>query len=303
MNIKTPGDGLILLPREVLSRLKGASAAELKVLLYLYAWKQADAKEMASQLGISPAEAEAAVAFWRGAGIVEPDEDAGPKKPVPASTSLFRNYDTETIVAYQKQHDTFRVCCDLVGEKLGKQLTKNDYSSLLYLCDYVGLPPEMVSGVAEYCVSRGKRSMQYLMKAALAMYEQDGVDSYEKFERHMAHLEQVDAGVERVRRLCGFGDRELTAKEDTILKRWFGEWGLQDDLVRLAFEKTVDTLGKVSLSYMNAMLKRWYESGLTTPAEVAEKDKKPSSVGGESAAGYGDGDAFFEAALKAGFQE
>ena len=300
MKIKTPQDNFILLPADVLPRLKGATGTELKVLLYLYAKKEAEAPELALQLGITPAEAEGAIAFWRGAGIIEPD-DSVEKKAVPASTSLYKTYDSHTIAEYREGNAAFCACCDLVAEKLGKQLNKNDYSSLLYLCDYVGLSPELVSGIAAYCVSRGKRSMQYLMKTALGMYEQDGIDTYDKFERHVAKLEQIYSAIDRVRKLCGFGDRELTSKESALLKNWFEKWDLSFELVRLAYEKTVDTTGKVSLAYMNGMLKRWYESGFATPDDVKNKDAKPKSGAGD--ASYGDSDDFFEAALKAGFED
>lgn len=300
MRIKTPKDNLILIPTEILPRLKGATGVELKVLLYLYAKKDAEVPELAMQLGISPAEAEGAIAFWRGAGIFEAD-DSAEKKAVPPSSSLYKSYDSRTIAEYRESNAAFCACCDMVAESFGKQLTKNDYSSLLYLCDYVGLPPEMISGIAAYCVSRGKRSMQYLMKTALGMYEQDGIDTYEKFERHIARLEQIHSSIDRVRKLCGFGDRELTSKESTLLTTWFEKWDLSFELIRLAYEKTVDTTGKVSLPYMNAMLKRWYESGFTTPEDVKAKDSKPQ--GGSGSASYGDSDAFFEAALKAGFEE
>ena len=52
MKIKTPSDNLILLPMEVLPRVKNASAAELKVLLYLYAKKECSSPELAQQLGM-----------------------------------------------------------------------------------------------------------------------------------------------------------------------------------------------------------------------------------------------------------
>ena len=60
MKIKTPVDNLILLPMEVLPRIKNASATELKVLLYLYAKKECSSPELAQQLGITPADADAA---------------------------------------------------------------------------------------------------------------------------------------------------------------------------------------------------------------------------------------------------
>ena len=143
--------------------------------------------------------------------------------------------------------------------------------------------------------------MSYIFRTAVSMYEKDGIDTYEKFERYLAHLEKVGTEVEKVRRLCGIGDREWTAKEQAFLDKWFGEWELSYELVHLAYEKTVDTLGKVKFSYMNAMLKRWYEAGCSTPEDVARTDTKSGKDG--SIAGYGDGDEFFELALKKGLEE
>ena len=298
MRIKTPGDGLIMLPMEVKDKLKTATLPELKVLLYLSAVKEADAKEMAASLGITPGEAEAAVAFWRGAGIFE--EDDAPKKAVPQSSSLYKSYDSFTIAEFLKK-ESFKGCCEIVGEKLEKELNKNDYNSLVYLYDYVGLPAEVIVGVAEYCVSNGKKSMQYLMKTALSMYERDGVDTYEKFEKYMEKEEKLHSETAKVKKLCGFGDRELTAKEKGFFDKWFAEWEFSFDMVKLSYEKTVDSLGKISLSYMNGMLKRWYEAGIRTPEDAMTKNAKPGKGDG-SVAGYEDGDEFLEAALKKGME-
>lgn len=298
MRIKTPGDGLIMLPMEVKDKLKTASLPELKVLLYLSAVKEADAKEMAASLGITPGEAEAAVAFWRGAGIFE--EDDAPKKAVPKSSSLYQHYDSATIVEFLNKKE-FKNCCEIVGERLEKELNKNEYNSLVYLYDYVGLPLEVIVGITEYCVSRDKKSMQYIMKTALSMYEQDGIDTIEKLERFLEKEEKLHSEMSKFRKLCGFGERELTTKEKEYTGKWFGEWDLSFDLVKLAYEKAVDNLGKISLAYMNSMLKRWYENGIQTPKDAMKKDAKPGKGDG-SVAGYDDGDEFLEAALKKGME-
>ncbi len=300
MKIKTPSDNLILLPMEVLPRVKNASATELKVLLFLFAKKEALPAEMAQQLGISPADAEAAVAFWRGAGIFEED-NSSPKKEVAPSTSLYKSYDSHTIASYLEEDTAFRSCTDLVAETFGaKILNKNELSSLLYLYNYVGLPAEVISGIAIYCKTKGKTSMQYMMKTALSMYEKDGIDTYEKFEQYMTVLEKRNADSTRLRTMLGFGERALSAKEKEFFTRWMEEWALPFELISLAYEKTVDNLHKVNLSYMNAMLKRWYECGYTTPEDVEIGDSKAKTEK-SSDASYGDSDAFFEAALKAGF--
>ena len=301
MKIKTPVDNLILLPMEVLPRVKNASATELKVLLYLYAKKECSSPELAQQLGITPADADAAVAFWRGAGIFEEDTSV-PQKAVPPSTSLFKSYDSQTIASYMEEDTAFRSCTALVAETFGAGiLNKNELSSLLYLYNYVGLPAEVIGGIAEYCKSKGKTSMQYLMKTALSMYEKEGIDTYEKFEQYMIVMEKRNADSTRLRTMLGFGERALSAKEKDFFAHWLEEWCLPFELISLAYEKTVDNLHKVNLAYMNAMLKRWYECGFTTPEDIEIGDAKAKAEK-SSDASYGDSDAFFDAALKAGFE-
>lgn len=299
MRIITPETELICLPKSVLNQLKTAKDTELKVLLYLFARKEAETAEICSDLGIRPGDAEAAIAFWRGAGVFL-DDERSPQKPVASPSSLFKSYDSETIHDKLESDPKFKTCCELVGEKLGKELTKNDYSSLVYLADYVGLPPEMIVGVAEYGVARGKHSMQYLMTTALKMYQEDGIDTNEKFEKHMAHLEELHSVFGRFRQMCGFGDRDLTTKETEYLTRWFDEWNLPFEVVRLGYEKTVDNTGKIKMPYMNTILKNWYENGWMTEESVKAGDKKDQMTG---AAGYEDRSSFYEAALKKGYVE
>ena len=291
---------MILLPMEVLPRLRTATAAELKVLLYLYAREEADSTELAQQLGITPSEAEMAMSFWRGAGLMQED-DSTPKKAVPPSTSLFKSYDSQTIASYRDNDASFRACCDLVAETFGTAvLNKNELSSLLYLYNYVGLPGEVISGVAAYCKSRGKTSMQYLMKTALSMYENDGVDTYEKFETYMAVMEKRNSELSALKSMMGFGERELSKKESEFFTRWLTTWGMSMEMIRHAYETTVDNIHKVNLSYMDKMLERWYDSGFATVEDIRTKDARTSDKGETS---YGDGDAFFEAALKAGLKD
>ena len=92
MAIKTPKDGLILLPKnEVLSGIKNASAEELKLLIYMFAEPECVLSDAARELNITLAQAESAFAFWRGAGLFQDAEPA--KKAVVADTSSYRNYD------------------------------------------------------------------------------------------------------------------------------------------------------------------------------------------------------------------
>lgn len=66
--------------------------------------------------------------------------------------------------------------------------------------------------LTEYCVQKGKRSMQYILKTALGLFD-EGVDSYETLEAWLCRKRSADDNIRRLAATCGWGDRELTANE------------------------------------------------------------------------------------------
>lgn len=295
--IKVPGDSLILLPKEILPIIKNASAEELKVLLYFFAEPDISVADAARETGITIAQAQAAVSFWRGAGIFE-DSDRQ-KKRVASDTSAYRNYDSETIYKAIEQHSDFAMIRDLTMEKLEKAvLTKNDLSSLLYLYDFAGIPAPVICGVIEDCVSNGKKNLQYIFKTALSLQE-EGIDTYDKFEAYLTKKAEINSNIGRLRKLCGMGDRALTSKEKKLFDCWFGDWKMPFDVIELAYEKTIDSTGKLSTTYMNGILRRWHESGFETIEDI-KKGEASRTPGTDSSFA---GDEFIEAALSRGFDD
>ncbi len=295
MAIKTPKDNVILLPKEILARIKSASAEELKTLIYYFSEPETSVNDAAREIGLTVAQVESAVAFWRGAGIFEEGEA---KKKVASDTSAYRNYDSDTLSDAIENNSDFSLVCRVAGDCLEKQLTKNDYSSLFYLYDFVRLPAPVICGIIEDCCANEKRSLQYIFKKAVGLYE-DGIDTYDKFESYLARREAINSDIGRLRRLCGMGERALTPKEKKLFDCWFGDWMFPFETVQLAYEKTIDTTGKLSTTYMNGILRRWHESGFVTVEDVNNGDASRTN-GTESSFV---GDEFIEAALSRGFDD
>lgn len=294
MAIKTPKDDLIIIPKEIVSSLKTATAEELKTLIYFFAEPDTSVSDASRELGLTVAQVDAAVAYWRGAGIFA--EGVASKKKVASDTSAYRNYDSETLSKAIESDEEFMLVCRVAGDGLQKQLTKNDYSTLFYLYDFVRMPAPVICGIIEDCVAHGKRSLQYIFKKTTALYD-EGIDSYDKFEAYLTRREAINSNINRVRKLFGLGERELTAKEKKFLESWFSDWGFSYDMVHLAYEKGVDTSGKFSFSYINAILKNWHENGYATEDDVKNGEASRTS-GGDSSF---DTDEFIEAALSKGF--
>ena len=298
MAIKTPAENLILLPRDVLPHLKNASAEELKILLYFFAEPDSSVADAARELGVTVAAAENAIAYWRGASVFA--ESEGKKKKIASDTSVYRNYDSQTLSKALIEQSDFAMLNDFVCERLGKPtLTKNDLSSLFYLFDYARIPAPVICGIVEDCCANGKDNLQYIFKAATSLYDQ-GIDNYEKLEAYLNRKAAINSNIGKLRKLCGMGDRALTSKEKKAFDQWFGEWAFGFDVVELAYEKTVDATNKVNISYMNTILKRWYESGFATVEDINTGDAS-RKAGVESS--LSDSDEFIEAALSRGFDD
>ena len=66
------------------------------------------------------------------------------------------------------------------------------------------------------------------------------------------------------------------------IEKWFCEYSYSIPIIQKAYEKTVDAIGKLSFPYLNKILTSWYNEGIKTPEEAAEKDiktpKTPPSV-------------------------
>ena len=70
------------------------------------------------------------------------------------------------------------------------------------------------------------------------------------------------------------------------------------DMIKKAYEITVDSTNGASLAYANAILERWNSEGIRTPEQAdAEKQEKQAAAKN----GSFDTDSFFEAALQRSF--
>ena len=102
-----------------------------------------------------------------------------------------------------------------------------------------------------------------------------------------------------VKRIIGAGERAFTKSEKMLIEKWEKEWKVGEDLLNLAYERTIALISKPSLPYMSKILEGWHNEGIKT-AEDAEKlvstkaQKKKLSIDEEKARKV-------EKAKKAGF--
>ena len=121
------------------------------------------------------------------------------------------------------------------------------------------------------------------------------VSKYQRLQAEKAALEKITpqkyplngggSYIRMVTRVTGV-ERALTRPELACVDRWEAD-GISEDLLTLAYEKTVAKINKPQFAYMDKMLAGWQEKGLSTSGEVDAYFKNPENrlLGGAASDG------------------
>lgn len=323
------GTGVLTLPEKVLEKINEAGAVELRVLLGLAACRgEVELSALASQLALDEVALHSAIAYWRGAGVLQLDSaeqrasggsdeaqaahsDARPgvqvnartgkdgRKVTTVQTDEIPHYNAEEIARIFAENTQLSGMIDECQNILGKLFNPTEVNKLLALTDYFGLDFEYVLLLCYHCKKVGKASVPYVDKMARSLW-QEGIVTTEALEERLALLSDAADLGNAFRRLSGAGKRSFTDREQKFFTQW-SKWQITPDLLGAAYEVAVDNTGAPSMPYINKVLSNWHEAGYRTAEEVATameayRQKKEAKAAGEAVGSFNT-DEFFDAAL------
>jgi len=283
------GEKGIFLPESVLKSLTNATESELKLLIILA--KEGRDKDYLSESDLFPACEKAgldretfteALAFFRGAGLVENEAEMIVEKLTPPETEEKAlsikphkpSYTSEEL-ARAAGDRKFAELLDFAQKSLGKTFNRNDIATVYSFIESLLLPHDVIMLGIEHCVTEGKGNLRYIEKLLIDFADNE-VNTYERAEEYILARANYKSFEGKVRKMLGLGQRSLTSREKSIISVWQTEWCCPDELLEFAYEKTVEKTGKASMSYMNKILENWHTAGFKTRAEVETGDVKPA---------------------------
>ncbi|MEG1779563.1 MAG: DnaD domain protein, partial [Oscillospiraceae bacterium] len=154
---------------------------------------------------------------------------------------------------------------------IGRTLSSMEQETLASLYSYAGIQLDYILLAATYCVKQDKRNIRYIEKTILSWVD-EGVDTYEKAEQHIQKLTKRGSNESLVRASIGIHDRQLTAQEKKYIQSWCDEMCFDAAMVKLAYEKTINNIGKISFPYTNTILTNWHSKGIKTPKQAMEEE-------------------------------
>ena len=274
---------VFLLPKDIEKHLVNAGENDLKVILYIFAngGTASDEAQIAKALRISENDVFAALSFWRGTGILSYTKEEAPKVTVVSETKIAEktsSYSQKEIADAISSNEDIASLMNFAAQKVGKFLTPTEQGIIYSLVDTMGLGCDLIMGIIEYCCGEmDKKSVRYIEKTAISMHDNDGIDTYEKFEEYISAKNKEKTFENTVRTVIGAGNRAFTKAEQKIIAD-LAKNGISEELISAAYERTINNISKPSLSYMSKIIENWRSQGINSKEEL--DGMKPFDDGG-----------------------
>lgn len=258
-----------------------SAASPDAALLYLYVKAGNPLSSAEAELSFSLSRVNCAAATLRQLGLIA-DE-----RPTPMLPGERPSYSEQDVLSAMEEDNTFRGLYSEVQRLLGKALNTEELKILLGFTRYLGMPADVISVLVCYCKDRARQrgslrnpSLRTIEKEAYAWAEQ-GIDTMEDAAAFIREQNLRNSRLSRLKNILQIRGRNLTAAEERYAQSWL-DMGLQEELISMAYERTCLNTGGLNWAYMNKIIQRWNEQGLTTVEAVQSGDRKPSIPKGAS---------------------
>lgn len=233
---------------------------------YLTDGSMPDAGIIAELSGLSMDKVRQAQRYWCQAGFFNmPSRAASAQGDI--SLDDRPSYSPAEINASIQSSDEIALLFKIAEEKLERLLSTNDIQVIYSLYDWLGLPVEVIIMLLEHCRCLGKRNIRYIEKVAVE-WTQNGINTIEKAEEHLRRFEKRNIDHKKICEQLGIYGNPAKRQAE-YMDKWLYEWSMPLDVVLLACDQTVNTR-EPSFAYVNAVLERWHNEGVSTVADAQQ---------------------------------
>lgn len=251
-----------------------AAASGDAALLYLYLKSGAEPAKAAKELHMSSYQLELATASLRQLGLLPKQQHLLPTEERPVYT--------ERDVANRIENGAdFTKLVDEMQYTLGRVLSTEDMKILLGWTDYLGMTPDVIHILVNYCMNRNKlrgilRTPTFRTMEKEAYYWADnGIETMEQAAAFAQNRINTQQKVSRVAASMQISGRRLTQAEEKYIRCWL-DMGFDLPEIMLAYERTCLNAGGLKWQYMHKILQNWHNQNLHSVAGIQASDNGPA---------------------------
>ena len=282
--------------------IKLASGNSLKLMLYLlrHGGETITEQRLKNDLGFDEfSELEDAALFWVQRGIIRADStddklelsaDSNQSQKTDRQITDTDSPDTASVnkpnikqakpvvisngeIAQELQNSPEMKMLFSEAEKMFSRPLKNsERQMIIQLSTHYGLPCEVSLMLLRYCFKIGKATPQYISKVAENWVNEE-IMTVKLADEKIRSLEKQSAVESSICEALGLSSA-LSASNRTFIKTWAIDWGFSNEMIMIAYNKTIDAIGSWNFKYANKILENWKNNGITTPQAVEKSDNE-----------------------------
>ena len=279
--------------------IKKASGDFFKVLLFVLSCEtpEISTADIINATGVSEDTADNAILYWNHAKIVTiskqqsdnlssaSSDEINPYKGS-AENSTPVKYGSKEIANIVNTNKEIKILFDQLELALGRELRFSERCGYINLYEYYGFSAQSIIILVEYCVSIGKSSIRYVETIAKSLYE-NGLSEYKDVEKEIKRMSKSRAYEGKIKAFLGISSN-LSSKQSQIVESWHQK-NINEELIKAAYDLTLDNTGKLSFPYMNKILTNWESEGVKAPKDI-EKSKPAKTKNKSKDKSYNIGD-------------
>lgn len=170
---------------------------------------------------------------------------------------------------------------DLLNEiqmSLGKTLSNTDTATIVYLYDTCGMSAPVIMMLVQYCITINKPNLRTIERIGV-QWADEGVETVLDAENKITEARQSSLDFSRVSSVFGIHNAGTpSAKQLSYANKWISQWKFSDEMLREAYERCLDTKGEMKFSYIDGILKRWYNEGIKNISEIENNPKQSKTI-------------------------
>ncbi|MDR0918970.1 MAG: DnaD domain protein [Oscillospiraceae bacterium] len=277
--------------------LKIASGFSLKVLLCLLRNNdEMTVEELAETLAISTENVLESLAFWTELGVLVNERRQiqhyvnSPQENFVKEIAVSENKENlsksqkkpklspEQISEKIEHSEGLRSVFDVAENYFQENLNAMQCNSLIWLHEELGFSPDSLMLLIDYCSDRCSEkglSIKYIEKVAYDWYSK-GILTPDEVKIEIARLKEYYSYASIVRRVF-YLNVPLVKTQQEYAEKWRLA-GFSEDILQLAYEITIEKIGKVNFKYINTILQKWSLNGLKNVNDVLTFNNSKSLV-------------------------
>lgn len=259
--------------------LKLAGETQIKVIIYIFRHIADNPKiaVIATELRLPESEIEDALLYWSNCGILSLDNDNKPKiedAQRPEKTEIRKIIRADKVMPSRQdvgkraaENPEFKELLAEAQIKFGRLLKISESSVLLWLLEDEGMDISLILMLLEYAISENRCNIGFIERTA-AEWLNSGILTIADAERHIKNMYQKKTAWKVLEKSFGIEKRLPSEKELEYSHIWVNEWKFDNKILKLAYDKCVDSKSKFIMSYTAKILEGWHKAGYKTDKDV-----------------------------------